>query len=32
MKGTTQGTAQTVRWPVKPIILWIRHFKHPAEI
>ena len=28
----TLVTPQTVRWPCKPIILWVGHFKGPTEI
>ena len=32
MSCCTQGTAQTFRWPCKPIILSIGHFQSPTEL
>ena len=28
----THETVETVRWPCKPIILWIGHFEGPPEV
>ena len=32
MSCCTTGTSETFRWPCKPIILSIRHFKSPAKV
>ena len=32
MISDPQGTAQTVRWPCKSIILLIQYFEHPTEV